>query len=150
MMEARAITHGCREFLRYRGFITEGELDFYPPTRLGPSVLSIQKIVAKHFGVPLWTMRSDLRFREYARPRQVAMFFAREFTNRSLPEIGRLFGGRDHTTVIHALRKIGELFDNDPDTHHDVLVLRAAIRELPPMFCAERQSLKNLSEMEGD
>ena len=69
----------------------------------------IQKRVAEHFNIRLAEMTSARRARAVARPRQVAMYLAKQLTSRSLPEIGRKFGGRDHTTVMHAVRKIEEL-----------------------------------------
>ena len=64
------------------------------------------------------------RVRSYARPRQIAMYLAKQLTQRSLPEIGRKFGGRDHTTVIHAVRKIDELCQLDSGIEEDVDLLR--------------------------
>jgi chromosomal replication initiator protein len=64
-------------------------------------------------------MYSKKRFRSVARPRQVAMALAKELTQQSLPEIGEAFGGRDHTTVLHACRKILELRENDQEFSRD-------------------------------
>ena len=69
----------------------------------------IQKQVAEHYNIRLADMHSARRARAVARPRQVAMYLAKQLTSRSLPEIGRKFGGRDHTTVMHAVRKVEEL-----------------------------------------
>ena len=69
----------------------------------------IQRRVAEHFNIRLSEMTSERRARAVARPRQVAMYLAKQLTTRSLPEIGKKFGGRDHTTVMHAVRKIEEL-----------------------------------------
>ena len=74
----------------------------------------IQRRVAEHFNVRLAEMTSARRARAFARPRQVAMYLSKQLTSRSLPEIGRKFGGRDHTTVMHAVRRIEELKDTDP------------------------------------
>ena len=74
----------------------------------------IQKRVAEHFNIKLAEMTSARRARAVARPRQVAMYLAKQLTTRSLPEIGRKFGGRDHTTVMHAVRKIEELIAHRP------------------------------------
>ena len=74
----------------------------------------IQRRVAEHFNVRQGEMTSDRRARAVARPRQVAMYLAKQLTSRSLPEIGRKFGGRDHTTVMHAVRKIEELQEHRP------------------------------------
>ncbi len=84
----------------------------------------IQKRVAEHFNVRLTDMHSARRARAVARPRQVAMYLAKQLTSRSLPEIGRKFGGRDHTTVMHAVRKIDELKLGDPSFAEDVELLR--------------------------
>ena len=84
----------------------------------------IQRRVAEHFNIRLAEMTSDRRARIVARPRQVAMYLAKQLTTRSLPEIGRKFGGRDHTTVIHAVRKIEELMLTDPVLAEDVELLR--------------------------
>ena len=72
-------------------------------------------------------MVSARRAREVARPRQIAMYLAKQLTPRSLPEIGRRFGGRDHTTVIHAVRQIERLRGEDSEIDNDV---RALIRVL--------------------
>ncbi len=69
-------------------------------------------------------MHSARRARAVARPRQVAMYLAKQLTSRSLPEIGRKFGGRDHTTVMHALRKIDELRQQDIALSEDIELLR--------------------------
>ena len=73
----------------------------------------IQRKVAEHFSLRLQDMHSSRRSRNVARPRQVAMYLCKKLTPRSLPEIGRKFGGRDHTTVMHAVRKIDELINDD-------------------------------------
>ena len=69
-------------------------------------------------------MHSARRARSVARPRQVAMYLAKQLTSRSLPEIGRKFGGRDHTTVMHAVKKVDELRDLDNTFAEDVELLR--------------------------
>lgn len=70
------------------------------------AIARIQRVVAHHYGIPLREMTSDRRFRAVARPRQVAMYLCRSLTPHSLPAIGLHFGGRDHTTVLHAIRTI--------------------------------------------
>ena len=75
----------------------------------------IQKLVSQHFELKPLDLVSARRSRVVARPRQIAMYLAKRLTTRSLPEIGRKFGGRDHSTVIHAVRKIEELRDQDRD-----------------------------------
>jgi chromosomal replication initiator protein len=84
----------------------------------------IQKKVAEHFNIKMAEMTSARRARIVARPRQVAMYLAKQLTPRSLPEIGRKFGGRDHTTVMHAVRKIEELTAADRALGEDVELLR--------------------------
>jgi chromosomal replication initiator protein len=69
-------------------------------------------------------MHSPRRARAVARPRQVAMYLSKQLTSRSLPEIGRMFGGRDHTTVMHAVRKIEELRASDHGFAEDIDLLR--------------------------
>jgi chromosomal replication initiator protein len=73
-------------------------------------------------------MQSARRARAVARPRQVAMYLAKQLTPRSLPEIGRKFGGRDHTTVIYAIRKIEELRTGDPSLSEDIETLRRLLQ----------------------
>jgi chromosomal replication initiator protein len=84
----------------------------------------IQKRVAEHYNIRLGDMHSARRARAVARPRQVAMYLCKQLTPRSLPEIGRKFGGRDHTTVIHAVRKIEELREQDRGLAEDIELLR--------------------------
>jgi chromosomal replication initiator protein len=83
----------------------------------------IQRRVAEHYKIRLSDMSSARRARIVARPRQVAMYLAKQLTSRSLPEIGRAFGGRDHTTVMHAVRKIEELCRGDASFAEDVELL---------------------------
>ncbi len=88
------------------------------------TIEEIQKQVAEHFNIRIADMHSARRARAVARPRQVAMYLAKQLTSRSLPEIGRKFGGRDHTTVMHAVRKIEELRSTDTGFSEDVDLLR--------------------------
>ncbi len=83
----------------------------------------IQRKVAEHFGLKLNDLLSARRAREVARPRQVAMYLAKKLTPRSLPEIGRRFGGRDHTTVMHAVKRIDQLRAEDRELDADVACL---------------------------
>jgi chromosomal replication initiator protein len=80
---------------------------------------NIQKTVADYYNIRIGDMHSKRRTRSIARPRQVAMALAKELTNHSLPEIGDAFGGRDHTTVLHACRKIEELRETSRDIRED-------------------------------
>jgi chromosomal replication initiator protein len=88
----------------------------------------IQRRVAEHFNIKMAEMTSARRARVVARPRQVAMYLAKQLTQRSLPEIGRKFGGRDHTTVMHAVRKIEELIVGDRAIAEDVELLRRMLQ----------------------
>lgn len=74
---------------------------------------SIQKTVAEYFKIRVSDLLAKKRTRSVARPRQIAMALAKELTSHSLPEIGEAFGGRDHTTVLHACRKVVELKETD-------------------------------------
>jgi len=88
------------------------------------TIEEIQRRVAEHFNMKLADMHSERRARAVARPRQVAMYLSKQLTTRSLPEIGRKFGNRDHTTVMHAVRKIEELCALDAGFSEDVELLR--------------------------
>ena len=88
------------------------------------TIEEIQKRVAEHYGIRLADMHSARRARAVARPRQVAMYLAKQLTPRSLPEIGRKFGGRDHTTVIYAIRKVEDLRTGDLSLSEDIETLR--------------------------
>ncbi len=87
----------------------------------------IQRKVAEHFNMRVADMHSERRARAIARPRQVAMFLAKNLTQRSLPEIGRKFGGRDHTTVMHAVKKVEELMASDHSFAEDIELLRRTL-----------------------
>ena len=89
----------------------------------------IQRIVARQFNVSKNDLLSNRRTRVIVRPRQIAMYLAKVMTPRSLPEIGRRFGGRDHTTVLHAVRKIEELSSNDQKIAHEIELLKRLILE---------------------
>ena len=88
----------------------------------------IQKQVAAHYNIRIADMSSARRARAIARPRQVAMYLAKQLTSRSLPEIGRKFGGRDHTTVMHAVRKVEELRAQDAAFAEDLELLRRMLQ----------------------
>ena len=91
------------------------------------TIEEIQKKVAEHFNIRLTDMHSPRRSRSVARPRQIAMYLAKSITSRSLPEIGRKFGGRDHTTVMHAVKKIEELKQDDNNFNEDIELLKRLI-----------------------
>ena len=81
---------------------------------------NIQRTVAEYYKLKLSDLLSRRRSRSIARPRQLAMALAKELTNHSLPEIGEAFGGKDHTTVLHACRKVKELEETDNDIREDL------------------------------
>jgi len=89
----------------------------------------IQRIVARHYNVSRQELVSNRRTRVIVKPRQIAMYLAKALTPRSFPEIGRRFGGRDHTTVLHAVRKIEELITADTKLGHEVELLKRLINE---------------------
>ena len=92
------------------------------------SVDSIQKAVADFYNMKVADMYSKKRPANIARPRQIAMFMAKELTQKSLPEIGDLFGGRDHTTVLHAVRKIAEERAHDSHLNHEIHVIEQTLK----------------------
>lgn len=91
------------------------------------SIEDIQRRVADHYNIRLADMSSPRRARAVARPRQIAMYLAKQLTTRSLPEIGRKFGGRDHTTVMHAVKKVEELRSADHILQEDIDRLRRSL-----------------------
>ena len=88
------------------------------------TVEEIQRKVAEHYNVRLSDLIGPKRVRTLARPRQIAMYLSKQLTSRSLPEIGRRFGGRDHTTIMHGIRKIEELKEADRQLGEDLELLR--------------------------
>ncbi|HWZ48260.1 MAG TPA: chromosomal replication initiator protein DnaA [Herbaspirillum sp.] len=92
------------------------------------SVENIQKTVADFFNIKVADMYSKKRPANIARPRQIAMYLAKELTKKSLPEIGDLFGGRDHTTVLHAVRKIAADRNKNPECNHEIHVLEQTLK----------------------
>lgn len=92
------------------------------------SVENIQKTVADFFNIKVADMYSKKRPANIARPRQIAMYLAKELTQKSLPEIGELFGGRDHTTVLHAVRKIAADRGKSPECNHELHVLEQTLK----------------------
>lgn len=100
-----------------------------PPKTAVPSIRVIQRLCADYYEVSVLDLLSIRRSAELVKARQVAMYLSKEFTSKSLPEIGRRFGGRDHTTVIHALRKIKEKESSDKEMADDLNALRQQIRE---------------------
>ena len=92
------------------------------------SVENIQKAVADFYSIKVADMYSKRRPANIARPRQIAMFMAKELTQKSLPEIGELFGGRDHTTVLHAVRKIADERSHDGQLNHEIHVIEQTLK----------------------
>jgi chromosomal replication initiator protein len=92
------------------------------------SVENIQKTVADFYKIKVADMYSKKRPASIARPRQIAMYLAKDMTKKSLPEIGELFGGRDHTTVLHAVRKIGEERSRNPELNQQLHVLEQTLK----------------------
>ena len=103
--------------------VKEALRDLIASTSRIVSIENIQKTVADFYKIKVSDMFSKKRTRNLARPRQIAMALAKELTNQSLPEIGESFGGRDHTTVIHACRKVAELRETEVDIGRDYLML---------------------------
>lgn len=103
--------------------VKEALRDLIASTSRIVSIENIQKTVADFYKIKVADMFSKKRTRNLARPRQIAMALSKELTNQSLPEIGESFGGRDHTTVIHACRKVAELRETEVDIGRDYLVL---------------------------
>ena len=92
------------------------------------SIEDIQKHVATHYNIKVSDMHSARRSRAVARPRQVAMYLAKKLTSKSLPEIGRKFGGKDHTTVMHAVKRVEELMASDSEMARDVELIERIVQ----------------------
>jgi chromosomal replication initiator protein len=92
------------------------------------TVETIQRTVADHYGIPEEAMKVRKRTSSLAFPRQIAMFLSRDLTNLSYSEIGTRFGGRDHTTVMHACEKIGSASDDDPELRRTIQKLTSTLR----------------------
>ena len=93
------------------------------------SIERIQELVCDRFGVTLSELTSERRAQSIVYPRQVAMYLSRELTDSSLPKIGKHFGGRDHTTVIHATSKIARLIREDRSVYNLVQELTARVKQ---------------------
>ena len=93
------------------------------------TVDDIQKQVARHFNIRVADMFSARRSRQIARPRQIAMYLAKNLTSLSYPEIGRRFGNRDHTTIMHAVRKVEELMVTETELADDVNLLKSVLSD---------------------
>src|SRR5690606_29981673 len=100
---------------------TEVLKDILPPPRAQKvTIARIQEVVANYYGIKVRDLKARRRTRAIAFPRQVAMYLCRELTDASLPKIGEEFGGRDHTTVLHAYEKISQDMRNDPHLSRQV------------------------------
>jgi chromosomal replication initiator protein len=92
----------------------------------------ILRIVSRHYKVPRNDLLSSRRSRDVVRPRQIAMYLAKSLTSRSLPEIGRRFGGRDHTTVLHSVRKVEQMMKDDSELTQEIELLKKMLEDSPP------------------
>ncbi|MDO4795343.1 MAG: chromosomal replication initiator protein DnaA [Brachymonas sp.] len=110
------------------GLVREALRDLLSIKNRQISVENIQKVVADFYKIKVADMHSKKRPAHIAKPRQIAMYLAKEMTQKSLPEIGEMFGGRDHTTVLHAVRKITAERANDPDLNQQLHVLEQTLR----------------------
>ncbi len=108
---------------------------YIPPTDRNPSIDDIIRVVAKYFGTTRVELLAHRRTAVIAFPRQIAMYLARTLTLRSLPEIGRRFANRDHTTIMHGHRKIARLILTDAKTAQIVAELEVALTAKP--ICTE-------------
>jgi len=91
------------------------------------SIEEIQRRVAEHYNIRLSELIGPTRVRTVARPRQIAMYLCKYLTTRSLPEIGRRFGGRDHTTIMHGIKRIEDLKEKDSQIADDLELLRRSL-----------------------
>lgn len=108
------------------------EIQVQPAPRPRPFIITnrieqIKRVVCQHFGVSREEIESATRIQKVVLPRQIALFLARDVSNFSFPEIGRRFGGRDHTTVLHAYRKIEGLIRTDSELAASVEKIKAAL-----------------------
>jgi chromosomal replication initiator protein len=108
-------------------FIVRDLMSSAEPKRI--KIDDILKIISKHFGVNRTDLLSSRRNRSIVRPRQIGMYLAKNLTSRSLPEIGRRFGNRDHTTVLHAIRKVEQLMADDMSLKEEVDLLKRLLRD---------------------
>jgi chromosomal replication initiator protein len=92
------------------------------------SVEDIQKRVCEYYNIRLFDMISKNRTKDLARARQIAMFLSKDLTDRSFPDIGKRFGGRDHTTVLHACRNINQLIAKEEELRIDIDVLKKSLK----------------------
>lgn len=133
----RELEGALKKVLAYSGFhnepisldlVKEALKELLAVSRVQVSVEVIQRTVADYYKIKISDMYSKRRPANIALPRQVAMYLAKELTQKSLPEIGELFGGRDHTTVLHAVRKLTELRQRNTEMNHDLHVLEQTLK----------------------
>ena len=122
------------------------------PARPKMMVAHIQATVAAYYRIKVQYMWSAQRSRDVARPRQLAMYLCRDLTPLSLPSIGKRFGDRDHTTVLHAIRTIDRLSAADLELAEDVAILRERLigereAEPDPIACTQDAAIAAYSEM---
>jgi len=110
------------------------------------TVREIQEAVCEHFDIPMIEMISDRRARPVARPRQIAMYFSREFTPFSLPNIGRFFGGRDHTTIMHGITQVERLIREDKEVRHQVKTIRERLVSVKGNSVVDKSPTELVSE----
>ena len=103
--------------------------DFINSNNKTVNVELIQNLVASHFNLNIQELLSPRRSRSLARPRQIAMYLAKKLTTRSLPEIGRRFANRDHTTVIHAVKTITRLSEQDDEMKKNINQIKSLLLE---------------------
>lgn len=108
-------------------FIVRDLMSSSEPKRI--KIDDILRIISKHFGVNRSDLLSSRRNRSIVRPRQIGMYLAKNLTSRSLPEIGRRFGNRDHTTVLHAIRKVEQLMSDDMSLKEEIELLKRLLRD---------------------
>lgn len=116
-----------RQIRLYQPWFTVEEIE--PGITIRPQVATVMQVCSRFFDISMNDIKSIRRHGPVVRCRQIAMFLTKEFTLRTLPEIGRAFGNRDHTTVIHAVRKIERKAAEDPELAAELDVLRRRIRE---------------------
>lgn len=120
-------TYGCKEWLRRTGRIIEGELVYLEVTTR-VTMASIKAAVAERFEIDPREMVSARRSFEVSHPRQIAMYISKRLTPCSMPAIGRAFGDRDHTTVIHACRQVKKRRADDPELDHKIATLERELK----------------------
>ncbi len=120
---ARKIEIKVKDFLS----VTPIEICVLPIRDAVPTVDAIKRVVCRHFGISHRDIVSQRRLKQIVRPRQIAMYLCAEHARRSTPDIGRMIGGKDHTTVLHAIGKIKELMLTDWEIAHDVANLEAQL-----------------------